>query len=170
MSIDMRDVLISQIFSKDSSYPDLNVRDIELFISFMRTTSDISKELHLRFADFNLSMGKLLVLLILNQKKGDSLTPSEIADFSKVTRGTITGLIEGLEKDEFITRSMSNSDRRMIAVNITEHGQAALETILPFYFGLLSQILEDFTSEDYSDMKKLGTKLRMGLDRIKANR
>ncbi|MCO5388636.1 MAG: MarR family transcriptional regulator [Desulfosporosinus sp.] len=135
MSIDMRDVLISQIFSKDSSYPDLNVRDIELFISFMRTTSDISKELHLRFADFNLSMGKLLVLLILNQKKGDSLTPSEIADFSKVTRGTITGLIEGLEKDEFITRSMSNSDRRMIAVNITEHGQAALETILLFILG-----------------------------------
>ncbi|MHB8077242.1 MarR family winged helix-turn-helix transcriptional regulator [Desulfosporosinus fructosivorans] len=170
MSIDMRDVLISQIFSKDFSFPDINAQDIELFISFMRTTSDISKELHLRFADFNLSMGKLLVLLILKQKKGDSLTPSEIADFSKVTRGTITGLIEGLERNGFITRSMSNSDRRMIAVNITEHGQAALETILPFYLGLLSQILQDFTPEDYNDMKKLGTKLKMGLDRIKANR
>lgn len=151
----------------EHSFPDID--RINSYISFMKADLAVSTELQTILVDYKLSRGKILILTALAKKEDGNLTPSEIANLLGVTRGTMTGLIQGLERDKFIQRTTHESDHRMVFVSITEEGKKILNQILPIYHILLSELLEDFTKEELENLQRYAIKLHDGLEKVKRN-
>lgn len=71
---------------------------------------------------FNLSPSTGLALGILADSPSP-LPPNEIADRLILTRATMTGLLDSLERRGYVTRRPHPSDRRMLLVEITDEGR-----------------------------------------------
>jgi len=59
------------------------------------------------------------------------LTPRQLAEFSGLTSGTVTGVIDRLESHGFVSRKADPSDRRKVLV--TPSLEAIQQTFLPLY-------------------------------------
>lgn len=101
--------------------PDTN--DIRLCFEVLALASAIDRACAARLAPHHLSEGKFVLLLLLrDQPKG--LAPHELAERAGVTRATITGLLDGLERDDFLVRRGDKEDRRKVSVRLTAKGKA----------------------------------------------
>jgi DNA-binding MarR family transcriptional regulator len=69
------------------------------------------------------------------------LTPAALAEAAGVTRATMTGLIDTLERDGLVKRVRDANDRRMMSVNLTPKGRKLLEKILPSHFRAMAGIM-----------------------------
>jgi DNA-binding MarR family transcriptional regulator len=59
------------------------------------------------------------------------LPPNEIADRLIISRATVTGLLDSLERRAYIRRQPHPSDRRMILAEITETGRKIADEFRP---------------------------------------
>ncbi len=79
---------------------------------------------------FDLTPASGLVLSALADSE-TPLPPNVIADRLIITRATVTGLIDSLERRGYAKRNPSLSDRRMIMVEITELGRQVADAFRP---------------------------------------
>jgi DNA-binding MarR family transcriptional regulator len=56
----------------------------------------------------------------------DEITVGELARQAEVTPATITGMLDGLERDEMVVRRRSDEDRRVVLVTLTDQGRELL--------------------------------------------
>jgi DNA-binding MarR family transcriptional regulator len=82
----------------------------------------------------------------------NGLMPTELANKISVTRGNMTGLLDGLEKSGFITREDSKTDRRIVHVKLTAGGLKFLDRILPEHLRRIACVMTQLNS---SELKKL---------------
>lgn len=141
-------------------YPDLDVASVETCLAFLRATADVQTALDTHFARYRLSMGKFTLLMQLSQV--DGLPPSECAARSGVTRATITGLLDGLERDGLLERRSDPGDRRMVQVYLTEKGRSLLEQMLPDHFCRTTRLMAHLTANEKKTLIKLLQKVQAG--------
>lgn len=67
------------------------------------------------------SPAKMRILLFLTQNGSSPM--KDIRDELKTTATNVTGLVDGLEKDDFVERVQSKADRRITLIKITENGR-----------------------------------------------
>lgn len=147
-------------------HPELDITSVETCLTFLRTTTDVYRVLDAHFANYDLSMGKFTILMLLYKAgKGltpECLTPSECAEMAGVTRGTITGLLDGLEREGWIERQPHSEDRRRLIVVLTQAGQQLLDKMLPNHFSLITTMMAQLTESEKEVLKSLLVKLRTG--------
>ncbi|MBM0744022.1 MarR family transcriptional regulator [Phormidium sp. CLA17] len=80
-------------------------------------------------AKLGLSQSKLAVLMYLNSKPQLGASPSFLAKHCGVSRAAMTGLLDGLEQEEYVERDDHPSDRRALMVKLTQKGQQFLDGI-----------------------------------------
>lgn len=103
----------------------------------------------------DLEMGVLHILTY----KPDSIM-REIRDYLNVSRSTLTGVIDRLEKRKFVNRVISERDRRSFSLEITEKGKIAqseheeMEKII--YEDILDSLQEE---EDVIEFLRLSKKI-----------
>jgi DNA-binding MarR family transcriptional regulator len=76
------------------------------------------------------------------------LTPGQLAELSGLTTGTVTGVIDRLEKAGFVRRERDASDRRKVLVTLDE--QHLGRQMAPLYAGQaesLARVAEAFDAE-----------------------
>mgnify|MGYP003419316944 FL=1 len=98
------------------------VDDMALCFSILALASAIDRDCAARLKPYHLSEGKF-VLVILLQAEPEGLSPNVLAQRAGVTRATIAGLLDGVERDALVARESSLADRRMITVQLTAAGQ-----------------------------------------------
>lgn len=168
MEIDWRNFPIQQTVKEMTErFPDLDTSALETLLLFMRTSRDIHSEMSARLSRYGLSQGKFIILMLLFRNTGNHLTPSELADRAGVTRGTITGLVDGLQRDGLIERGTTNTDRRMVTVRLTAAGQQVLNELLPGYFTRTSELLSELDQSERQTLVTLLNKLKTGLEQVK---
>ena len=59
-----------------------------------------------------------------------------------MTRATVTGLLEGLVKSDFVVRMAAPGDRRSHNIKLTEAGVAVVKELVPVYKEWLRQIAD----------------------------
>ena len=79
---------------------------------------------------------------------GRALTHSEIRAELEITQGSVTFLVDGLEKQGLVSRTVDATDRRVVYVELTESGKQVCSSITPAVVDLLGQISSDFTEEE----------------------
>ena len=90
---------------------------------------------------FDLTPASGLVLSVLADSELP-LPPNEIADRLIITRATVTGLVDSLERRGYVRRCPHQSDRRMILVEITETGRQVADAFRPIVHQHQKQWLE----------------------------
>jgi len=68
--------------------------------------------------------------LVLGQLRDNgSMSPSELGERLIVTRATVTGLVDSLERRGFVRRSANPADRRSLIIEITPAGLAVVQEV-----------------------------------------
>jgi DNA-binding MarR family transcriptional regulator len=99
-----------------------------------------------------------------------SRTPAELADAAGVTRATMTGLIDTLERDGFVKREPSLTDRRMMSVRLTAEGEAFLHDFVPGHFKAISSLMSSLTEIERNTLVHLLGKVQSQANQLNAAR
>jgi DNA-binding MarR family transcriptional regulator len=76
-----------------------------------------------------------------------------------VTRATITGLVDTLERDGLVSREHDSGDRRMMLVHLSAKGRAAIEEILPLHFKRMTTLMSPLTENERKTLVRLLNKV-----------
>lgn len=79
---------------------------------------------------------------------GHALTHSEIRAELEITQGSVTFLVDGLEKQGLVSRTVDPSDRRVVYVELTESGKQVCGSITPAVVELFARLSSDFTEDE----------------------
>jgi len=107
--------------------PDANVLATEAVMNTIRTADQLFDRIGRLLRPLDVSAAGGLVLGILRDH--GQLSPSELGDRLIVTRATVTGLLDSLERRGFVRRSANPADRRSLLVEITPAGLTVLQEL-----------------------------------------
>ncbi len=152
-------------------FPALEPSACEVFLNLLRTGDEAFRVVESNYASHGLSQGRFGVMMLLwrstlsadEEKTGclppGPLTPAELAEASNVTRATMTGLIDTLERDDLVKRVPDPNDRRMMSVHLTAKGRALLEDIMPTHFRRMSEIMSPLSEVERKTLVRLLNKV-----------
>ena len=141
-----------------SRYPGANKLATETVINLIRTSSFLVAELDRVFRRYGLTGAGFNVLMILCGAHGP-LSPFEIGERRLVTRGTVTGLLDTLEKQELVRRMPHPQDRRMLLVEVTEDAETLLDEVCDELFPAQAQMMAGLTGSEKDSLVRLLGKL-----------
>lgn len=140
-------------------FPDLDPSACEAFMHLMRAGDEVTKTMDAHFAKHSITHGRFLVMMLLLEKKGTDCprlsTPAELAEMASVSRATITGLLDSLERDGYVRREPDPEDRRQMSVNLTAKGAAFMDDILPAHFRLMSSLMSALSENERKTLVRL---------------
>lgn len=122
-------------------YPDMDIEAVDAFLWLMRVGADFMEALDRYLGDHGLSQGRWITLVLLMREKDGTSSASELAAKAGVTRATMTGLLDGLERDALIERIPSVRDRRSNRIHLTAAGERCLDEVMPGYYRLISRLM-----------------------------
>lgn len=83
---------------------------------------------------------------------------SDISSALRVASPTITQLINGLETNGFVERTMDKEDRRAVRVRLTAKGEGAIEKASEAFFNAFNGLAEYLGEEDSNRLAELLSK------------
>ncbi|MDB1933846.1 MULTISPECIES: MarR family winged helix-turn-helix transcriptional regulator [Clostridium] len=123
--------------------------NLKLVIAMARTYNDMFFEIEKNVQEFGLNISEFGVLEMLYHK-GDQPV-QKVAEKILVTSGTITYVINKLEKKELVVRRKCEKDKRIFYVSLTEKGREFISDIFPkhkeFLDNLFIELNEDTKRE-----------------------
>ncbi len=152
---------LNEISGQIRDYPQLDALAIFTMNELLRTASTLEFELEKDLSTHNLTMGRHVTLwcvAVLGVDEG--VTPAEIADQLAVTRATVTGLLDALEKEKFIIRQRREDDRRSVSVFLTAKGLKKVEQVYPPHYYNITQAMQVLSKDERMQLIGLLRKLR----------
>ena len=131
MAVREAPITVSRDIERD--YPGADHRATACVINLLRTENLVSHRLSAALRPYDLTPATFNVLMIL-RGAGEALCPWQIGERLLVTRGTVTGLLDSLEKRGLITRVPHADDRRMLTIEISPAAEELLDELLPGFF------------------------------------
>jgi len=129
---------------------------LHLCFELLAAADAIDRDCASRLASYQLSESKFVLLFLLHGR-ADERSPQALAEQSGVTRATITGLVDGLERDSFVVRHQGNKDLRSITILLTEKGERSICILFGKHTGWIRSLCSDLSQEE---SRILGTLLR----------
>lgn len=129
---------------------------------------DIEQRANESLAPFGLSESKFDLLMFFGLVErglieSQAVTPSNIAEYFGVTRSTVTGLLDWLEKRDLLRRRLSTEDRRSLALELTDQGRDLLNKSLPVFWGMCESLTSSLDEGECEVLQKILGKLWMQL-------
>lgn len=145
-------------------FPALDPSATEVFLHLLRCGDEAFRVVEAHLAQHDITQGRFGVLMALwgnCQRSGcqTPLTPAELAERTGVTRATITGLVDTLERAGLVTRTPHPEDRRMMSVGLTRRGEKLLARIMPEHFRRMAWLMEPLSENDRRVFVRLLTKV-----------
>jgi len=155
-------------------FPDLDPSAAEAFLHLLRTGDEVWEVTDRNLDDHKISHGRFSVLMLLwrSVRPGAAKllgaeegvcgprTPAELADAAGVTRATMTGLIDTLERDGFVKREPDPVDRRMMSVLLTAKGEKFLTGFLPGHFKVIAELIAPLGEAERKTFVRLLVKIQ----------
>ena len=135
----------------------------ECIVNLIRTQSLVVTELDTVFRRHGLTGPGFNVLMILDGA-GEPLSPHVIGDRRLVTRGTVTGLLDTLEKQGLVRRTSHPGDRRKLLVECTSKAKRLLQRVCGELFPLQAEVMAGLSREDKATLVHLLGRLQEHLD------
>jgi DNA-binding MarR family transcriptional regulator len=132
---------------------------VETYMLFLQSASRVFVAQQAFYERFELSEGKVVLLLLLYRAPDYRLTPSALAEAASVTRGTVTGLLAGLERSGLVKRTVHPEDGRMVAIELTAEALTLIEQMLPERFQRIQHFLSALSQEEQEQLRCLLAKM-----------
>ena len=124
--------------------------NLKLVVALARTYNNLFFQIEKSFQEFDLNISEFGVLEMLYHK-GDQPV-QKVAEKILVTSGTITYVINKLEKKEFVVRRKCNKDKRVYYVSLTEKGKDYISHIFPKHKDFLDNLFKDLDEESKTQL------------------
>jgi MarR family transcriptional regulator, 2-MHQ and catechol-resistance regulon repressor len=150
----------------EDEYPGADRLATECYANIVRTGHRLSA-LHDRQAweDHRLSGTAKQALAVL-EGAGEPLEPSVIAERLIITTGSMTSMLNTLERSGLVGRMPHPSDRRKLLVGITPKGAAIVNDLLPSFHSRERVILADALSKaEQRQLRTLLARIQASIDR-----
>ena len=103
------------------------------------------------------------VILVLSAHRAS--TPFELSRVMSYDSGSMTRLLDRLEKKGFIVRTRSDADRRMVKLELTPQGREAAKQLPSLGAAVLNEQLRGFSAADHATLLDLlGRFIANGID------
>jgi DNA-binding MarR family transcriptional regulator len=159
-----------EIFLEEAKcFPGLDASACYTYLQLLRTGDELLALDEQVLTSYGTRHGRFNLLMILLKYGDGEATPAGLAGKTGVTRATISGLLDGLEKDGLIKRSSDPEDRRLIRVHLTAAGHAFLDKVRPGYCRWFSSIVEPLDKEERQQLVNLLEKIRTRLGELAVN-
>ena len=151
------------MIEKDNSTNQSDPRSKEAIRTWLRLLSCemvIEQRLRSRFRqDFSVTLPQFDVLSEL-ERVGKKMTMSELSRELMVSNGNVTGVIDRLEKNAFVTRTRAEHDRRVQYIELTAKGRNAFEEMAESHERWLDEMMSGLSMTDMVELQKLLLKAR----------
>lgn len=149
-------------------FPELDPSACEVYLNLLRAGDEAFRACGEPLEARGISAGRFTVLMLLLRSRDGGcsglLTPAELAERSGVTRATMTGLIDTLERDGLVRREPDPNDRRMTPVALTAAGEAFLNQVVPAYFRRMGALVAPLDEAERRTLVSLLAKLIRGVE------
>ena len=156
-------------------FPDLDPWACAVYLHLLRAGDEVFKVAERNLVRHNITPGRFAVLMLLWGRAHDGCghgsggsggcaaagprTPAELAEAASVTRATMTGLIDTLERDGFVKRVPDPEDRRMMSVTLTAKAERFLIGMLPGHFQLMAALARTLSERERQTLVTLLNKI-----------
>jgi len=110
----------------------------------------------------------LLMRLEWVERQGNcaGVTPTELSLHQRVSRNTISALLNGLEEQKLIERTLDPLDRRGFRIRLTDQGRKTVAENTPRLIDYHNRLAGTLTAEEQAELIDLLSRLYAGLDVI----
>jgi DNA-binding MarR family transcriptional regulator len=150
------------ILEAAQQFPDLDPSACKAYLHLLRAADEVYHAREAILGGQHLSQGRFTVLMLLLDKvknRAVPRTPAELAESAGVTRATMTGLIDTLERDGLVKREPDPVDRRMMSVHLTERGQQVVREVLPGHFQWMASLMRPLSEGERQTLVRLLAKI-----------
>ena len=144
------------------TFPDLDPSACDAYLHLLRTADEVYRVREANQAAHGLSQGRFTVLMLLYDKAANRPkpgAPADLAECAGVTRATMTGLIDTLERDGLVKREPDPEDRRRMSVHLTDKGLSTLQAVLPGHFQWMAALMAPLDETERKQLVRLLSKL-----------
>ncbi|NEA54803.1 MarR family transcriptional regulator [Streptomyces sp. SID13666] len=126
---------------------DVDPQAVLVAVRLMAAGARLGQAVEVHFSRFGLSAGRYRLLADLEDADGEK-SPSQLAASLGVSRATVTGLLDGLERDGLVLRRPSAEDGRSAVVVLTARGARKMRELAPEHFGRLQAMVDPLSAEE----------------------
>ena len=141
---------------------DEELRALNAFVKLVRATETVITSTSAHLADSGITPTQFGVLEALYH-----LGPMRLCDLAAKhlrTSGTLTIVVDNLEKSGLVERRPSPTDRRSIMVHLTDTGRSTIAALFPAHVAGVADAMSALTAEEQVELGRLCKKL--GLAKI----
>lgn len=141
---------------------ELNLRLFRIWMKAFRTVSEnIRKDIE----SHNISPENFMILELLYSKGPHPV--QKISERLSIPSGSITYVVDKLEKQELVERQPNPNDRRASNVVLTEKGEALFDEIFPKHVATISENVSFITNEEKEQLIHLLKKIGIGAQNLR---
>lgn len=141
----------------------MDTRAVRACLSLGLTNRDMRVAFERFLADYGLSPGRFLTLTAMYRNPEEPVCPSHLAHGVGVTKATMTGLLDGLEREGLVERQGDAGDRRKKCLRLTAKGLELLQRVIPEYCRRTTRFATQLTPEEWATLGALLARLQDGV-------
>lgn len=138
-----------------------DVEGIRLCFQTLSLAAGIDRDCAVLLAPHGLSEGRFVLLFLLDAA-ADGLAPNTLAEQAGVTRATVTGLLDGLEREELIERHTDANDRRALCIRLTRKGKRVAKAVFEQHGHWIASLFGNLSAVERKQLSTL-------LDKVAGN-
>lgn len=138
------------------------LKSLEALMGLWWTSLMLKKTSSRLFQDYLASDAQFNIMKLLKDAN-EPLTQNDLSKMLLVDKSNVTGLIDRLEKQDYIRRNKVEGDRRSYHITLTDEGRELINKLDRMYLKKVSQIMSEFTADDYETLIRLTRKIRNGV-------
>ncbi len=136
-------------------YPETDPGAMEVYGALLEISSDILAASNSALARSGMSQARFRLMLHLRRAGSDGLHPMDLASALGVERATVTGLVDGIEKDGLARRLPCRGDRRSILVALTPKGARLMDELAPERLRRVALLMSGLTPAEKKALVRL---------------
>ncbi|WP_227852780.1 MarR family winged helix-turn-helix transcriptional regulator [Klebsiella oxytoca] len=138
-----------------------DVDNIRLCFQTLSLAAAIDRDCATLLAPWGLSEGRFVLLFLLDAAS-EGLAPNALAEKAGVTRATITGLLNGLERDRLIERHADPLDGRAMRIALTVEGKQLISSVFARHSRWIGGLFSHLSAQERTQLSELLTKVAAG--------
>lgn len=142
-------------------------------MDFIETLEELRRYRHWFFQHSSpVRHNAMMLLIVLHYhfpEDGLGIQPSELGKLLKMTRPTITSLVNSLEEQGLVERMNDDEDRRVVFVRPTEQGTLLMKRVKSQFASCIAEMMAYLGKEDGEELVRIMRRVGKFLDEQQEN-
>lgn len=131
--------------------------EFKIVIGIMRASNLLLDDLKKTLKNYPINATEFAVMEFLYSKGEKNI--QEIRDRILLASGSATYVVDNLEKKGYVNRKISQRDKRVTYIKLTQVGKSLMDDIFPIHKINTKKIFDDLTEEELVTLKQILKKI-----------